>query len=157
MGERDPDPIIDYVLFWLEHGAKQITEDPRRGVHHWTARNISGGYTGWEYPMSKVYFEPRTLKERLLQGRVHEVMCEALEWALNEAEAKTPKNWSAWDGIYLAQAYRIAHMVVQVDPLRAPALKVRLNKICCKVGKTLKELVDIKFMVLIGPETGISF
>jgi len=155
---RDQDPTIDYALFWLKHGSEQILNQPWRGVHHWTHPNYSGGRTGWEEPMGKVYFEPRTLEERLLQGQVHEVMLVALEWALCHAEAKTPYDeWTAWRGMDLAEAYRIAHMVALVDPLRACALKVRLNKICGRMNKTLTGLADHNFDAFIGPSTGMQW
>ena len=149
MSERDPDPTISYALFWLEHGGKGIQEKPdsQGGVHHWTSQNVSGGYTGWEAPMSQVYFRPRTLEERLLRGQVHEYMLLALEWSLRNAEQETPYGapFTAWTVMDLAEAYRVASMVASVDPTLAPALKVRLNKICLRLGKSLSEQASVGF------------
>lgn len=160
MRERDEDPTIDYALFWLEHGGQAIREKPsgQGGVNHWTHVNYSGGYTGWEDPMDQVYFKPRTYEERLLQGQVHELMLLAVEWAFARAERDTPRGkFTAWGSMDLAEAYRLAHMVVQVDPTHAARFKMRLNKICLRMGKSLSELADINFMAFMGPTTGISW
>lgn len=160
MRQRDEDPNIDYVLFWLEHGGKGIRDRPgsQGGVHHWTHANYSGGYTGWEDPMNQVYFKPRSLEERMLQGQVHEIMLEALDWAMRHAESETPYGpWTAWEGMDLAEAYRLSHMVTLVDPTLACGLKVRLNNICKRTGKSLDELADVNFMAFMGPSTGIQW
>lgn len=156
--ERDPDPVIDYVMFWIEHAGPAIRLRPRNGVHHWTHRNYSGGYTGWEDPVNQVYFKPRTLEERLLRGQVYQIMLDALEWALRNAEAETPHApWTVWKGMDLAEAYRLCHMVAEVDPTYASAFKVRLNKICLRMGKTLEELAGTNFSMFVGPHTGIRW
>jgi hypothetical protein len=152
--ERDKDKTIDYVLFWLEYGGKAIKEEPngQGGVHHWTAENVSGGYTGWEEPMSQVYFKPRTLDEKLLQGQVHEYMLLALAWALDYAEEVTPPDtpFTMWTAMDLSEAYRIAHMVVYVDPSLAAGLKIRINKICLRMGLSLSEQVSAGFKNFMG-------
>ena len=153
MLDRDEDPTIGYTMFWLEHGGEAIKENPegQGGVHHWTSANISGGYTGWEEPMDQVYFSPRTLEEKLLQGQVHEYMLLALRWALKHAEAETPCGpFVMWNAMDLAEAYRVAHMVAQIDPVLAAGLKVRLNKICLRMGKSLSEQAAVGFKNFIG-------
>jgi hypothetical protein len=160
MRARDKDLNIDYTLFWLEHGGTAIREKPngQGGVHHWTHANYSGGLTGWEDSINQVYFKPSSIEERLLQSKVHEIMLEALKWALQQAESQTPFGpWTVWGGMDLAEAYRLSHMVTLVDPMLACSLKIRLNKISKRTGKNLAELADVNFMAFIGPSSRIQW
>lgn len=151
---------IDHVMFWLEHGGTAIRTHPgskQDGVHHWTHPNCTGGLAGWHSQIHDVYFSPSSLDERLLQAQVHEVMACALEWALRDADIKTPyAPWQEWSCLHLAEAYRIARMVALVDPMRACGLKIHLNKLCSRTGRSLSELVSINFGVFI-PETELHW
>lgn len=158
MGTRHEDPIIDYALFWLEHARPGILKDPNRSVHHWTHPNYSGGRTGWEDEMDLLYFAPKSLEQSLLRGEVHTVMLEALEWALQHAETKTLRTpWTAFGGLDISEAYRLAHMVAMVDPSHAASCKRRLNALCSRTGKSLSELADVNFDNFMGVPTGITW
>ncbi len=100
--------------------------------------------------MDNIYFAPESLEERLLQGEIHKVMLGALHWAFEKADTETPKIWNAWDGMNLAQAYRISRMVAKKDPSLTPAIKIRLNQISFKMGKTLRKLSSVNFESLMG-------
>lgn len=155
---REPITNISYALFWLDHCRESILENPERGLHHWTHPNYSGGITGWEDYMNNVYFHPKTLEERMLQGEVHQVLVFALFWFLKKADSehKSGTKWSFFDSMDIAEAYRIVHMISHVDPSFSCAVKVYLNKICLRIGETLESLANKNFNVFMG-ESGIKW
>lgn len=146
-----------YIVWWLEHTRKELAHKPDSVLHHYTHPNYSGGVSGWEEYIDRVYFSPQTLEERLLQMQVHEIMMIALENALRKAEAvEYDGTWTAWKGMDLSEAYRISHMVALVDPLMACKAKRRLNHIARLMGTNLYALAECNFQMFMGP-TGIRW
>lgn len=148
---------ISYTEWWLEHARKELTEKPGSVLHHYTHPNYSGGISGWEDYIDRVYFSPNTIEERLLQMQVHEIMKTALENAFRKAEAEEyDGKWTAWKGMNLSEAYRVSHMVARVDPLVASQAKLRLNRIARLMGTNLFALGECNFQAFMGP-TGIHW
>jgi hypothetical protein len=148
---------VSYTTWWIEHARKELAEKPDSVLHHYTHINYSGGVSGWEDFINRVYFSPATIEEKLLQGEVHCVMVQALENAFKRAEAEDyDGTWTAWSGMDLSEAYRVSHMVARVDPLIASAAKMRLNRIAARMGTTLYALGERNFGTLMGL-TGIKW
>lgn len=126
---------VSYAVFWLWAVREAIKKNQKGWHHHWTHINYSGGLSGWEDYMNNIYFRPQGFEERLLQEEVHEYMLIALDVAFAEAERNSTNS------LDVAEAYRIARMVSQKDPLIAAVSKIRLNQLCAGLKK-YKTLLD---------------
>lgn len=143
---------ISYTEWWLEHARKELAEKPHSVLHRYTHPNYSGGVSGWEDYIDRVYFSPQTIEERLLQVQVHEIVTTALENAFRKAEAEVyDGKWTAWKGLDLSEAYRVSDMVARIDPLMACRAKLRLNRIAQRMGTNLYALGELNFQAFMGP------
>lgn len=137
---------VEYTEWWLKYAMKELRNNPASELHHFTNQK-------WEQWIDQVYFYPSSLEECTLRSRVHEVLLVAFHNAIKKAEELRPKKWNAGNCMDVTEAYCLALMIGQIDPIYAVQMKVRLNNLANRFNETVERFAGETKSILISVVT----
>lgn len=139
--------LTSHVYRWLKGARQQLKKDPTSDLSNYTAINY-GAYGAWDFGVASLYSTPKTPDDWYLGGQVHEMLLIAFNNHIGRAEKLSPQKWDAVKCRDVVEAYRLATMMAQRDPVSCVLIKIRLNLLCERFETTFTQLMQEPDMLL---------